>query len=471
MAVVNLRERRVINPNIDKQYETILKNLQGNILKGHGRDHSVHIFLKFNEPISEVRASSRQACKRPSRYLRFGAARQSKRRKESGNEMFGNLFLTAKGYQTLGVSLAKLKGAFPGAEKYFLKGMTDPQSVKALNDPAKETWEDGYKGGQIDAMILLANQNKKPLEDAVKELKDKLKDQVLAVEWGYVMRRGKQSFEHFGYVDGISQPIFLSADSDTRRKSDQWNPIAPLDLVLVPDMLADDRDCFGSYLVFRKLEQEVREFKIGRAEIARKLKLMGSERQAFRHPDAVKKATALKLTESDWQHVGAMMVGRFEDGTPLTGSREAKGFPRGDEPLENNFTHDKDEGFRCPVFAHIRSTTPRNKNTEQFPLIARRGVSYGERDSLDVLPAGPVGLLFMCFQKSIDDQFVSIQQRANADLDPIIGQSPQAFQQPRQWPVQWDGHESLPLLFNTSWVRLRGGEFFFAPSIPFLKKL
>lgn len=483
---VDLCERRVINPDTDEQYKTILKNLQGNILKGHGRDHSIHVFLKFNEPISdEVRAylaelaNGKSQEEPPVITSALAQHRQSKKQKEGGgeSEMFGNLFLTAKGYRTLGVSTAELEKAFPGAENYFLKGMTDPHSVEALNDPAKETWEDGYKDGQIDAMILLANKDREPLEAMVEELKGKLKDQVLFEEWGEVVRRGKQSFEHFGYVDGISQPIFLSTDPDLCRKNDQWNSVAPLDLVLVPDMLADDTNCFGSYLVFRKLEQEVRKFKIGRAELARKLKLMESKRHAFRHlpasrqPDEVRKAIAAPTpTESDWEYVGAMMVGRFEDGTPLTGSQKAKGLPQGDEPLENNFTHDGDEGLRCPVFAHIRSTTPRTKDTERFPLIARRGVPYGERESLDVLPAGPVGLLFMCFQKSIKDQFVSIQQRANEDLDPIIGQSPQASQHPRQWPVQW-GHESIPLSFNTSWVRLKGGEFFFAPSIPFLKKL
>jgi deferrochelatase/peroxidase EfeB len=34
-----------------EKYQKMLANLQGNILKGHGRDHSVHIFLKFtSEP-------------------------------------------------------------------------------------------------------------------------------------------------------------------------------------------------------------------------------------------------------------------------------------------------------------------------------------------------------------------------------------------------------------------------------------
>jgi deferrochelatase/peroxidase EfeB len=38
-----------INPD-DPQYQDVLEDLQGNILKGHGRDKSVHIFLTFSNP-------------------------------------------------------------------------------------------------------------------------------------------------------------------------------------------------------------------------------------------------------------------------------------------------------------------------------------------------------------------------------------------------------------------------------------
>lgn len=42
------------NPGI---YEELLLDLQGNILKGHGRDHTVHLFLQFKpgqvEPLKD----------------------------------------------------------------------------------------------------------------------------------------------------------------------------------------------------------------------------------------------------------------------------------------------------------------------------------------------------------------------------------------------------------------------------------
>ncbi len=43
---VNLTEKS-IDPHAAK-FKTMLENLQGNILKGHGRDHTVHLFLTFD---------------------------------------------------------------------------------------------------------------------------------------------------------------------------------------------------------------------------------------------------------------------------------------------------------------------------------------------------------------------------------------------------------------------------------------
>ena len=66
-------------------------------------------------------------------------------------------------------------------------------------------------------------------------------------------KRKGTSIEHFGYADGISQPIFLRNDSAWPKKAkdrNPWNPAAPLKLVLVRDEFAKDKDCFGSYLVF-----------------------------------------------------------------------------------------------------------------------------------------------------------------------------------------------------------------------------
>ena len=36
-----------IDPSNPGKYKTLLEDLQGNIIKGHGRNHSVHLFVQF----------------------------------------------------------------------------------------------------------------------------------------------------------------------------------------------------------------------------------------------------------------------------------------------------------------------------------------------------------------------------------------------------------------------------------------
>jgi Dyp-type peroxidase family len=351
------------------------------------------------------------------------------------------VFLTAKGYQRLGFSLEKLQDAFSGAENYFLAGMKSKKSLAALNDPDPQTWEKEYQK-EIHAMILLANQRVTPLKEKEDEIREELDEfaDVLVTEYGVVQHKANQKVEHFGFIDAMSDPIFFLADLPTN--TNNWDPSAPLSLVLVPDTLAQEKDCYGSYLVFRKLQQDVERFHLGKPRLAEELAKSG--------------------TPVDPEYVGAMMIGRFaREGTPLTLSGQDN------RPQENNFIYAHDSGLKCPVFAHIRATNPRSDKTKR---IARRSIPYGRRISMDRLPDGPVGLLFMCFQRSVDNQFAHIQKQANQDHDPLIRQPPDDPLPEVQWPTQWGKGTTLYRL-DPTWVTLKGGEFFFAPSIPFLVDL
>jgi deferrochelatase/peroxidase EfeB len=90
----------------------------------------------------------------------------------------------------------------------------------------------------------------------------------------------------------------------------------------------------------------------------------------------------------------------------------------------------------------------------------------------DDYPRQDAGLLFMCFQASIDKQFAYIQRRANQCHDPIIRQLPKNFQElvELDWPVRW-GQGTEKATLEGPWITLKGGEFFFTPSIPFLAEL
>lgn len=494
---VNLNSPGPIDPN-DAKFQKMLANLQGNILKGHGRDHSVHIFVKLSGGDFEV---TRKRLAAIAKKIVTSAKQQhiettQFRKFRIPGAMFGNLFLTARGYGSLGFTEAQIEAAFPeqpgdvGTQSNFREGMQ--AHMGELHDPPLADWEDGYREGEIDAMILLADDDEAYLLREARTLISELEEfsTVLVIERGNALRTDSgEGIEHFGYVDGRSQPIYFTTDLKDEKneskegKTDKWDPVEKLEIVLVPDNVSklmpdnnvSEEDLFGSYFVFRKLEQDVRRFKIEEEQLADALDLEGVERK----------------------RAGAMAVGRFEDGTPLTLSRTDGYLPI----KENDFTYEKDpNGTRCPFHAHIRKSNPRGETKdakERSRRITRRGITYGTRNrhpdafqALDDLPTEKVGLLFMCFQSSIANQFAFIQKiwvnkvnflKPGTGVDPVIGQFPKPTKKTKpaeqQWPVEWDEDPGTtmppatrPFSFG-GFVTLKGGEFFFAPSIPFLRSL
>ena len=489
---VNLKATS-INPYA-KEYEKLLKNMQGNILKGHGRDYSVHIFIKFTADTRTVKKWIESFAKKyvTSAEQQLKDTDKYKKTKIPGG-LFGNFFLSAKGYETLGFTKQKIQAAFVeedvflGSEKVdvkFTKGMAAAQ--RELQDPPVNSWEQGYRYQQqtIDAVILLADENEALLYREATAIMQEIKAvaTVLAVEYGKALRNNKgEGIEHFGYVDGRSQPLFLASDLEAEKNKDgidKWEPSAPLELALVKDPFAEEQDCFGSYVVFRKLEQNVRGFKQREEELAQALGLVGE----------------------DAERAGALAVGRFEDGTPVV-LQPTDGL---DSPVPNNFTYDDDlEGSKCPFHAHIRKMNPRNdipnffapdeavkqqlQEEERSHRIVRRGIPFGKRQvepkddpTIEQMPTGGVGLLFMCFQSNIARQFGFMQKnwannlnfvQPQTGIDPVIGQ--QAIGEAslaQQWPPQWGEPGKQPFDFGR-FVTMKGGEFFFAPSLAFLRRL
>jgi Dyp-type peroxidase family len=523
----------------DPTFHDVLGDLQGNILAGHGRFHAAHLFVSFRAGQAAALRCwvARFAANRVTSALDQAQAAAGFRREGTDAGVFAHFALSAHGYEALGFSgdtfpsgvnprnrevtqpsalpvdpKPKKKAAQAAAEPappvdqglysdVFRRGMAARQPF--LLDPPRGDWEPGYNDETrpIDALVLLAADDPAQLVAVERVVSGQLKDlvDVVASERGINLRKTFHpedgpdgvAVEHFGYVDGRSQPLFLFRQVLRERPAGGgvfWDPRAPLGQVLVPDPNGAPAVSFGSFLVYRKLEQNVRGFKEAEAKLAAEL---GLPREL----------------------AGAMAVGRYEDGTPV-----ALQPGDGARPIPNDFNYGGDPlGQTCPFHAHVRKSNPRLESVkfkgpfaqsveeELGHRIARRGIPYGgplsDSDSPDDLPTRGVGLLFFCYQADIWEQFEFIQrfwcdspgflqpglggpgaanyqpatgldavigQSRPGQPDPVIGQVPEP---PRNWPDAWGKPTTKVTTDFAHLVTLKGGEYLFSPCISFLKGL
>lgn len=465
----------------DPQLAVIYKNMQGNILKGHGRDHATMLFVSFiKNKLTDVKIMLKDFTENnvTSFYKQLWERERYKRNKVPGNT-FGSVFITSKGYSLLEKGKNKLD------KDAFEEGMFKRANI--LNDDPKKF--EGWHNDDIHVMFLLADDDKTRMDKLVIDLLEKWKDifKINHIEYGDAIRNeNMDGLEHNGYVDGISQPLFLKDEVKEYVKSNNikrdkakenegfvFNPIKPIDLVLIHDPYvkgAQAQNSYGSYFVFRKLEQNVQAFK-------NQEKKIGED---------------LYKDEEDRERVGARLVGRFEDGTPIQIQGEDKLISSG---TFNNFiydgplpTDDDPSGGRCPHFAHIRKTNPRENGKFDDHTMARRGIPYGHRNiSTEIpniqpqqFPTGGVGLLFMSYQKCIENQFEVIQNKyankfdnklGDDGVDPVIGQI-KGKRNPYLFPDDGDVTKGVTLSHQFDpHVHFKGGEYFFTPSITYLKSL
>ncbi|MFT3825858.1 MAG: Dyp-type peroxidase [Chitinophagaceae bacterium] len=432
----------------------LLRNLQSHILVHHGRDYAWHVLLKFDKANKEEwrKSIAGYAAGITAAFKQHVDIAKRKLDKTHDGGIVKGLYLSMSGYKALG-----LDDIWAAQENNaFAQGMA--KRANMLGDPVSEEWEVQYARG-IDLMILLADDKQEDLEMAMEEVKKVFAGccSAIDVQKGEMLRNdAEEGIEHFGYVDGISQPQFLAS----YQPGTVYNDAARTDILLVEDPGRLKGNCYGSFLVFRKLEQNVKGFKEREEELG-----------AILFPNLP------KGEEDQAEIAGAYVVGRFENGTPVTMHNEED-----DKNTGNEFDYTNDTaGNKCPFFSHIRLVNPRSTVSEireaipgyEAPQrITRRGIPYdeaGRNGDLDKEPETGVGLLFMAFQSSIENGFEKMQRSANR-ADGIIGHHITNGNQ--QWPISW-GRDKLRLCgFSFSgFVTLKGGEYFYAPSIPFLLQL
>lgn len=452
-------------------YAAMRSAIQGNILKPHGREHQRLMVIEFTAAANLVKDWIRNTVvpvvTTGEKQRLDGVSRAANNAFDGGS--FTTFHLSADGYRHLQLDVSGFSGkSFRRGMKIQKDGIFDDILEKGNNDPKPNAWEAAYRR-PVHALLAIADSSAAKAQAAAAAITASLAGigTVLVTEAGRVLETadGKKR-EHFGYEDGISNPTFEGGGQA------EWDGGASLNLALVPDPLAPVGavDALGSYFVFRKLRQDNQSFNDRVAALSTSLAM---------NPDLA----------------AALAVGRFKDGTPVVGSDHAVG-----GSPNNNFNFDEDNGgHRCPAHAHIRKANPRGTTPgtsleeERGRRIVRRGIPYGKPDFaivdpawIDPSPAADRGLLFMCYQARIERQFEFIQRTwvdnpnfpkplipnpftKDTGDDPLIGQDSMEGQ---RWPLKWDDRNAGKKKFNfEAAVTLKGGEYFFAPSLPFLQSL
>lgn len=451
----------------DPKYATLLKDLQANILSSHGKPSAEYFFLEFRE--KDSRARQLLGLLASDKAERAAASQTNGELRESFPSLFGKVLanvhvssewqvsgggsgqrtqrddavpfpllvmLTARGYAKLGEQTTAPD------DPAFSAGMAARGDL--LNDPAQADWDKGYAGTKFDALVILAFDSEDArYEKTIAALAGLLAAFTTHREQGFT-RRGWNSdpVEPFGFRDNLSQPIFYASGlSRVRRfqgkaaepRGNRWRSFEPLKTVLVADPGGKAPHACGTYVVFRKLRQDVDSF-----------------------TNQVN-ALATKLDRSPGE-VAADLFGRTREGWPLAAT------PNTDDM--NDFDFSADSG--CPLHAHIRKANPRNANYAPHERrIVRRGLTYQTAGE-----GGETGLLFLCKQSNIAKQFEATQRWMNDTLeggaDPIAGQprtTNRIALKDRNGVVAGRIHA-----FERT-VSMKGGDYFFMPSLSALKAL
>jgi Dyp-type peroxidase family len=384
--------------------------------------------------------------------------------------------LSPTGLAALGVPGDVIEMMAPEATE----GMAARGHVLGDADPA--AWQLGGPADRLDVLVMVYARDPASRAGELARHRAALVASgatVYADELGWPL---DQQREHFGFADGLSQPFVPGLHHQPRPGEDVLPageivlgyPNAYGRLPLTPVWDDFDLGRNGSYLVFRKLGQDV-------AGLWRWL-AGHAERLAGGDP-----AAAGPLTEL----LAAKLVGRWPSGAPLTLAPERDDPDLATAERRNRFgflEHDAD-GLRCPISAHIRRANPRDArggtaedsyNVVNRHRIVRRGRSWGAPLPRSAALAGhddgaARGLYFLCLQSSIARGFEFIQQTwlanpgflgLHREPDPLLGGSAGKchFTIPAE-PFR------LRLTCIPTVVTTLGGGYFFLPSLTALARI
>jgi deferrochelatase/peroxidase EfeB len=302
--------------------------------------------------------------------------------------------------------------------------------------------------------------------------------------------------EHFGYTDGVGDPVFEGLPGPAERVLGRgkqtaagWEPLATGEFLLghideakeyPPAPMPFSLSRNGTFMVYRKLHENVGTF------------------NAFLDKES-------KTYPGGKELLPAKFVGRWRDnGAPLShapdaeskkkwDARFAAATPKEQDKMLSSFTYDDDlEGVKCPFSSHLRRINPRAslelvKDAFDTPgalsnrrRILRRGLPYGgvkdpTRDD------GNHGIIIMMLNADINRQFEFVQQqwinygndfKSGNDKEIMLGNHDSEYPSRAVIPVAADSDQPPYFVRNIPrLVETRGGDYFFIPSMTALRMI
>lgn len=336
--------------------------------------------------------------------------------------------------------------------------------------------------------------------------------------------------EHFGFADGIGDPVFEGQYRETevadavigrgKLMGNGWEPLATGEFILghadesqeLPPVAPPPEFMHnGTFVAFRKLHENVETFNsVVEEEAERFAKVMNVEKEEAvetlrakmcgRWSDGVPLAKV--PTYADWVAFGKKMKFRGEGVEPLEGyknnleylgSKEARNFRYGDDM----------GGFKCPGGAHLRRMNtrdyldPLNKSgndpdtgkpfenpdatsaLNKRRRILRRGLPYGPPNFKHKDDSTEQGVVMLIMGASLFRQFEFVQQQwIQYGLDfhqgnntcPMLGN----HDHHKRHTVPSDPAFGKPPYIMSklrTFVECRGGDYFFIPSMTALRMM
>jgi Dyp-type peroxidase family len=449
-------------------------SIQGNILRGYASFHHARFVYLIIHDASDARSFIQALL--DDGYVTPGQWQEKP-------EAALNLAVTFDGLRALGLPEESL-ATFPPE---FREGMKVRAEVLGdVGNSSPQCWDEPWKTSRVHILVMIYGKTRDALEERCRTLRQFLPAGITELgpdqpAESFSIDGGTVRHEHFGFADGLSNPDVEDVPREAGARKDIGNPdhsgrfrkvplgefilgypgeggdLAPMPL---PNLLAHN----GTYMVFRKLEQNVPAF---RDYI---------EAQAASFARTI--PGGLPNGVSAAKFLAAKMMGRWQNGSSLIEYPHLPG-----DDLSNAFAYaDDPAGARCPLGAHVRRTNPRDalgfggKTMSRHRLI-RRGITYGT-----FLPPGERdnesrGIIFIAFNSGFD-QFEFVQRfwvnfgddfEQGNDTDPIVGVG-----QRGQMVIPGDeatGRRPFICFDIPRFVETKGGDYFFVPSLAALRLL